>query len=80
MRPKEGIYACTVKERILIHLMEYQTVRKYNVPFQLVQGGIAREIGVRRSNAARYLKQFKSLGLVEVLKGRTDSKRTITQY
>jgi DNA-binding MarR family transcriptional regulator len=80
MRPKEGTYTFTVKERILLHLMEYQTVREYNVPFQLVQGGIAREVGVRRGNVARYLKQFKALGLVEVLKGRTASKRTRTQY
>jgi hypothetical protein len=61
----------TVKEKILIHLLNYVKYRdKAEVPAQVSQDGMAKVIGVRRSHIASALKDLREVGQVEEEKTR----------
>jgi hypothetical protein len=61
----------TVKEKILIHLLNYTKYReKAEVPVQISQDGMAKAIGVRRSHIASALKDLREAGQIEEEKTR----------
>lgn len=61
----------TVKEKILVHLLNYTKQREeVEVPEQVSQEGMAKVVGVRRSHIASALKDLKAAGHVEEKKAR----------
>lgn len=61
----------TVKEKILVHLLNYSKyMDEVEVPEQVSQEGMAKVVGVRRSHIASALKDLKTAGHIEEKKAR----------
>jgi DNA-binding MarR family transcriptional regulator len=64
-------FRVTVKEKILIHLLNFSKYRdQFEVPSQTSQDGIAKAVGVRRSHVASALKDLREKDQVEEKKTR----------
>ncbi|MEW5937400.1 MAG: tetratricopeptide repeat protein [Candidatus Thermoplasmatota archaeon] len=80
MRPKKGTHLFTLKERILLHLMEHHAVREYDIPHALTQDGIAEAQGIRRGNTSRYLQEMREAGMIDALRARPRGRKMRTKY
>jgi len=65
-RPDTKDLRVPVRDRILLHLMDYGQFREtLEVPFEMSQSGIASALGVDRSQVTKALKELKRRDLVE---------------
>lgn len=64
--PRMDLRSLTVKERILLHLFDYQRFSDaYDVPSEVTQDGIASDVAIRVHHVAQYVKPLIAEGRVE---------------
>ncbi|MEW5936653.1 MAG: tetratricopeptide repeat protein [Candidatus Thermoplasmatota archaeon] len=80
MRPKKGTYVFSVLERVLICVMEHRSERKFDIPFESTQKGIATLLNIKEGNVSRYLKRLNNSGHIHILKGRPVGGKRRRQY
>lgn len=80
MRPKKNTYVFSVAERVLICLKEHHSGKVFDIPFELTQKGIGSLLRIKVGNIPRYLKRLNKKGYVQILKGRPEGGRRISQF
>ena len=70
----------TMKELILLHLLENQSAEDYDISRTLTQEGIAGSLKIRRGNVSRYLDDLNKKGFLTICKGRPRGSRMRVKY